>query len=260
MARTPWQVQKSVIFALFIRELRTRFGSYKGGYIWLLAEPIAHIVVLMSVRSFIRDRSAMYGADFPVFIAVGVIPFILFRNIALRVMDGGDSNRGLFSFKQIKPIDAFVARTMLDAMVSFAVFLILLTGMYWIGLDVPFRNPLPVLAMYVLLIFGGLGLGMVFCVATHYMPEAKTLFRLSMMPLYLMSGIIFPISSLPQWLLPYLMWNPLLHAIEFMRGAFFVQYHVVAGISPLFVVMSALTVLAFGYAWYWSRRLELLAR
>lgn len=259
MVRTPWQIQKSVIFALFIRELRTRFGTYKGGYIWLLAEPVAHIAVLMSVRSFIRDRS-MYGIDFPVFLAVGVIPFILFRNIALRVMDSVDSNRGLFTFKQIKPIDAFLARTLLDTMVSIAVFIILLTGMHWFGLDVPFRDPLPVLAMYMLLILGGLGLGMIFCVATHFMPESKTFFRLSMMPLYLMSGIIFPISSLPQWLLPYLLWNPLLHAIEIMRGAFFVQYHAVAGISPLYVVMSTLAVLAFGYIWYWNRRLELLAR
>lgn len=259
MVRTPWQIQKSVIFALFIRELRTRFGTYKGGYVWLLAEPIAHIIALMSIRSFIRD-SSMYGIDFPVFIAVGVVPFILFRNIALRVMEGVDSNRGLFSFKQIKPIDVFLARTMLDALVSFAVFIILLVGLYWIGFDVPFRDPLPVLAVYVLLIFGGLGLGMIFCVVIHYMPEAKTLFRLSMMPLYLMSGIIFPIASLPQWLLPYLLWNPLLHAIEIIRGAFFVQYHMVTGISSLYVVMSTLIVLAFGYTWYWNRRLELLAR
>ncbi|MEW6133624.1 MAG: ABC transporter permease [Pseudomonadota bacterium] len=259
MARTPWQVQKSVIFALFIRELRTRFGTYKGGYIWLLAEPILHIAVLMSLRSFIRDRS-MYGIDFPVFIAVGVIPFILFRNITMRVMDGVDSNRGLFSFKQIKPIDTFLARALLDTMVSLSVFFLLLTGMYWFGLDVPFRDPLPVLAIYVLLIFGGLGLGMIFCVITHYLPESKSILRLSMMPLYLMSGIILPIASLPQWLLPYLLWNPLLHAIEIMRGAFFVQYHMVQGISPLFVVMSTLAVLAFGFTWYWNRRLELLAR
>jgi len=257
--RTSWQIQQSVIFALFIRELRTRFGRYKGGMVWLLVEPIAHIAVLSLIRGYVRDGS-LFGIDYPVFIATGVIPFLLFKNITLRVMDGVDANRGLFSFKQIKPIDTFLTRALLDTLISIAVFVIVLAGMYWVGFDVPFRDPLPVMAMYALLIFMGLGLGMVFCVVTHYMPESRTMIRLGMMPLYLLSGIILPVANLPQWMLPYLMWNPLLHAIEFLRSAFFVQYNVVAGTSPLFVLMSTLVILAFGYVWYWNRRLELLAR
>jgi len=49
--RTPWQIQKSVVFALFLRELKTRFGAYKFGYVWLLLEPMAHVIVLSLIFS-----------------------------------------------------------------------------------------------------------------------------------------------------------------------------------------------------------------
>lgn len=256
--RTPWQIQKSVVFALFLRELKTRFGAYKFGYVWLILEPMAHIVIMSLIFSFIRDR-ALTGIDFPVFIVTGIVPFLMFKNIALRVMDGVDANRALFAYRQIKPMDTFTARTLLDAFLAVAVSGLILIGMAWIGLDVPFRDPFSVFALLAILVMTGLGLGMVLCVLTRYLPEAKGLIRIAFLPLYLMSGVIFPVSRLPQEWLPLLLWNPLLHAIELMRGAFFSQYHVLPEISLLFVVMTSLVSLFFGLALYRNKRRELLA-
>lgn len=225
----------------------------------MLVEPLLHVVILTLIFGYLRQRS-VGGIDVPVFIVTGIVPFLLFKNIAMQVMDGVAANQALFSFKQIKPIDTFVARTLLDAVLSAVVSAILLTGMAWTGMSVPFRDPLTVLGVCLVLIAMGLGLGMIFCMFTHYMPESKTLLRLLMMPLYLLSGVIFPATNLPQSLLPYLLWNPLLHAIEILRGAFFYQYNSVSGLSPLYVLLSTLALLAFGYTWYWNRRLDLLAR
>jgi len=256
--RTPWQVQKSVVFALFLRELKTRFGTYKFGYFWMLLEPMAHIIVLSLIFSYVRDRS-LFGIDFPVFLVTGILPFLMFKNISLRVMDGVDANRALFAYRQIKPMDTFTARALLDSFLALVVYALILVGMAWVGLDVPFRDPFSVLFVMALLVLMGLGLGMFFCVITHFMPEAKTLIRIAFMPVYLLSGIIFPIAMIPREFLPILLWNPLLHAIEWMRGAFFTQYHMLNAISPLFVVMTTLAVLFFGLAWYRNKRHALLA-
>jgi len=256
--RTPWQIQKSVVFALFLRELKTRFGAYKFGYVWLILEPMAHVIVMSVIFSFIRGRT-LSGVDYPVFIVTGIVPFLMFKNIALRVMDGVDSNRALFAYRQIKPLDTFVARTLLDAFLAFAVAALILVGMAWVGLKVPFWDPFGVIAMMVILALMGLGLGMVLCVSTHYLPEAKTFVRLVFLPLYLLSGVIFPITIVPHEYLHFLLWNPLLHGIELVRGAFFDQYRVVQGISLLFVIMSTLVILFLGLAWYRNKRHELLA-
>lgn len=256
--RSPWQIQKSVVFALFLRELKTRFGAYKFGYVWLLLEPMAHVIVLSLIFSYMRGSGAS-GIDFPVFIVTGIVPFLMFKNIALRVMDGVDANRALFSYRQIKPMDTFVARALLDSFLAAVIFTLILLGMAWVGLDVPFRDPFVVVLLMAILVLMGLGLGMIFCVATHYLPEAKTFIRIAFLPLYLLSGVIFPIALVPAEFLPYLLWNPLLHAIELIRGSFFKQYHVFPDISPLFVVMTTLVMLFIGLAWYRTRRFALLA-
>jgi len=256
--RTPWQIQKSVVLALFLRELKTRFGAHRFGYAWMLLEPMAHVIVLGLIFSYLRGRS-LFGIDYPVFLATGIVPFLMFKNIALRVMDGVDANRALFAYRQIRPMDTFIARALLDAFLSLTVFALILVGMAWIGLDVPFRDPFLVILVMALLVFMGLGLGMIFCVVAHYLPEFKTMIRIAFMPLYFVSGVIFPISMLPPELLPILTWNPLVHAIEMMRGAFFGQYHVLPEISLLFVVIVTLLLLFFGLAWYRNKRQDLMA-
>jgi len=256
--RTPWQIQKSVVFALFLRELKTRFGSLKFGYVWLLLEPMAQVIVLSLVFSYFRSHT-LFGIDYPVFLATGIVPFLMFKNIALRVMQGVEANRALFSYRQIKPMDTFIARALLELFLGAAVFALILLGMAWVGLDVPFRDPFLVTFLMLLLVLGGLGLGMVFCVIGHYVPEAKTVIRVAFLPLYLLSGIIFPLTAVPLELLPYLLWNPLLHATELLRGAFFGQYHLLADMSLLFVVMTTLVALFMGMAWYRAMRQELIA-
>jgi len=202
----------------------------------------------------------MYGIDYPVFIAVAIVPFILFRNITLRVMEAVEANRGLFVFKQIRPFDTFLGRALLDSIVSVVVFILIMTIMAWVGFSTPFKDPLVIMILSGILILKGLGLGMVFCMLIFYMPELRIVLRMSMLPLYFTSGVIFPLSRMPQEWLPFLMWNPLLHATELIRHAFFAQYDMVPGISPPYLMMCTLALLALGLAWYWSRRLEMLAR
>jgi len=256
--RTPWQVQKSVVFALFIRELKTRFGSYKLSYVWMLVEPMVHMTVLSYIMSQFGGHP-ISGIDFPVFLITGLLPFFLFRNISLHVMDGVDANRALFSFKQVKPIDTFIARTLLESFLTAIILALLLIGMKLLGFQVAIRDPFLYVSLYGVMILMGLGLGMLFCVIAHYINEAKIVIRIAFLPLYFMSGVIFPISSLPPDYRAVLVWNPVLQGVELMRAAFFDNYHPVTGINHQYVIMFTLMVLFFGLAWYRRKRFALLA-
>lgn len=258
MTRTPWQVQKSVVFALFIRELKTRFGSYKLSYVWMLVEPLAHMAILSYIFSRMGSRVAG-GVDFPVFLVTGMIPFFLFRNIALHVMEGVEANRALFSFKQVKPIDTFVARALLESFLSAIVLAILLLGMALLGLKVPLRDPILFVALFAVMVLMGLGLGMVFCIVAHYINEARIVIRIAFMPLYFVSGVMFPLTVVPAEIRALLVWNPVLQGVELMRAAFFDDYRLEPGISLAYLAMVALAFLYLGLAWYRSKRFALLA-
>jgi len=78
--RTPWQIQKAVWGALYRRELKTRFGVYKLGYLWAIFEPVSHILILTFIFSFIT-REGYQGLPFAAFFAAGIIPFFVFQKI-----------------------------------------------------------------------------------------------------------------------------------------------------------------------------------
>ena len=41
-ARTSFQIQRDVVYALLLREIASRFGKSRVGFLWVLLEPIAH--------------------------------------------------------------------------------------------------------------------------------------------------------------------------------------------------------------------------
>ena len=47
--RSPFKMTLNVHRALVLRELKTRFGHFRLGYLWIFAEPIAHVAVLSAV-------------------------------------------------------------------------------------------------------------------------------------------------------------------------------------------------------------------
>ena len=247
--RTPSEVQRSVISALVIRELKTRLGGKWLGAFWAFGEPLAHVMFMTLMLGTVRGR-VMANVDFSVFLVTGVIPFALFKNIALRLMDAVDSNRGLFAYRQVKPMDAFVSRALLEIVISTVVFIMALGLMQWWGIDALPSRPLEVVGIVVLLIVAGFGTGLTLAMVTHTVPASRTLVKMFFWPLYFMSGVIFSVSTLPSEVVSWLLWNPVLHALELLRSNFMNAYQPVEGTSNARIVIFSGTALLVGLTLY----------
>lgn len=257
--RTPWEIQRAVVQALILRELKTRFGVHRLGAVWLFLEPAAHIGVLLVVFVYIR-HFAPAGVPTTIFLLTGIVPFLLFKSIAMRIMEAVQGNRGLFGYRVIKPMDTFLARLFLEVLLYTVVFVLLLGGLWWWGVPVELYRPLEFFTVVALLSLMGFGLGILFCVIGEALPEVKLFIRILFIPLYLLSGILFPISRLPAEYHDLLLWNPVLHAVELSREAFFRGYASVSGVSLGFVAEVAVVLLFGGVVAYRLRRLELVAQ
>lgn len=256
--RSAWEIQRAVVFALFVRELKTRFGGRWLGAFWVLLEPLAHVTVMLLIFGYVRNR-VLPGVEYPVFLLTGLVPFFLFRNLALRGMQAIEANRGLFGYRQVKPLDPLVSRALLEVLLYGFVYLLTLAALGWLGFQVLPAHPLQWLGTGALLVASGFALGLLFAVLTDELPNMRSLIGVAFLPLYLVSGIIFPVAALPREVLPWLLWNPVLHAIELSRGQFFPQYHVLPEVSAQYVTAFALTVLALAMSAYRVRRQSLLA-
>src|SRR5690606_3614311 len=214
--RSRFQIQRDVIYALLLRELASRFGKSRGGFMWVLFEPIAHLLVPMFIFGFIRQR-LMPGIEFPVFLVYGFLPFLLFKAICLQIVDGVNAAQGLLSYRQVLLMDVFVAKAMAHCMIQAIVFCIVLTGLALLGYHVLPPRPVEfagILAITTLLAFG---LGVVFAAIASLIPDARPIIHVMFMPLYFMSGILFPISRFSDEWVRWLALNPVLHLVEATR-------------------------------------------
>lgn len=256
--RTPWQIQRAVLFALLQRDLKARFGGRWLGGIWTLFEPLAHVIILMLLFGYFRNR-VVPGIPFPLFLVTGLIPYLIFRNLALRLMGAMDGSRALFGYRQVKPIDVLIARAGMEVLIYSVLFVLFLAALGWAGLPWFPDRPLHLAVASTVLIVFGFGLGLFLVVVTDDWPKLRVFVRLLFMPLYFVSGVMFPLHSMPADFLPWLLWNPLLHLIEIHRGDFVEHYRVIEKVNLAYPATAALVTLALGLALYRVRRYRLLS-
>ncbi|NGO89839.1 MAG: ABC transporter permease [Halomonas sp.] len=245
-ARTPWQVTRSVWYAMFVREALSRTMGDRMGWFWMIFEPVAFVGIMVAMRSFIRGGRLVVNAEFIPWLIAGLMGFMLVREGMLRGMGAIEGNQALFAYRQVQPIDPVLVRNFLEGALRSLVFLIFIGGGLMLGLDMYPDNALRVMAAWLSLWSLGLGLGLVTSVAATLVPEIGKVIRMLSLPLMILSGVIIPLNSLPHWLLEYLMLNPIPHGLETLRLGFFEKYQVVHGTSMLYFWLFTLTLISMG--------------
>ncbi len=256
--RSAWEIQRAVIFSLLMRELKTRFGGRWLGFIWVLSEPVLHVAFLMIAFAYVRER-VLPGVDYVIFLITGLVPFMQFKAILMRMMDALDVNRGLLSYRQVKPIDAMLSRVTLEIAIYATVYLLGLGLLAWMGYDALPVRPLELMATTLALLMSAFGVGLCLAILTDDSSRSRKLIRLLFFPLYMISCVVIPVHALPEAVLPWLLWNPLLHALEISRGMFMKGYQVIPQASGLYVAVFGVASLAFGMSCYRVKRNDLVA-
>ena len=245
---------KDVIFALLLREIKTRFGAFRLGVFWALAEPMAH-VLLFTIIFGARAREGFGGVETPIFIFTGIMPFLLFQNLFGKCKAACSANRGLFHYRYVKPINTFIARTLLEVGIFIFTSVCLLSLFYWYGYQIQIHDVLTCVLVIFLLVVMSTSLGICAAFFIEFVPESDKFLSIAMKPLLFISGIFYTLEMIPTQYHGYLLWNPILHAIELFRGAFiesFESTHV--SLFYLFTVTLGSLFLALRlYRSHWTR-------
>jgi capsular polysaccharide transport system permease protein len=257
--RSSLAILSAVLFALVLREFRTHFNKRRMGAFWLVFEPLAFIMMMMFIRVYLRGRH-IPGLDYPLFLITGLVPFMLFRNIALMGMGAIDANRSLFAYRQIKPLDCIVARVIVQCILMALVYAVLIFIMgFWAGYDVSIAHPLEWLGTLFLGVLFSFALSIILCIWAEAMPGIRTFVSLAFMPLYFLSGVMIPSWMLPVQIQHWLTWNPFFQLIEQLRIAIFPGYPVPPGISVTFVIFVTLALLLIALTLYQTRHDNLVS-
>lgn len=116
---------------------------------------------------------------------------------------------------------------------------------------IPFRgNPLLLVLGTVLFLFSALGLGLLISSISNTQQEAFMSAFLVFLPAILLSGFMFPVSSMPRGFQALTLLNPLRHYLEIVRALFLKG----AGIEALWMQLLALLGMGIGLLWLAARR------
>lgn len=245
-SRSPWQVTRSVWYAMFMREAISRTMADRMGWFWMIFEPAAFTLIMIAIRGFIRGDRLIVGADFIPWMIVGLMGFFLVREGMLRGLGAVDANQALFAYRQVQPVDPVLVRNFLEGMLRTFIFLLFILGALLLGVDLDPDNAIRAMLAWFSLWCLGLGLGLMTSVAASLVPEVGKIVRMVSLPLLILSGVIMPLNHLPHWLLEYLMLNPIVHGLETLRLGFFDGYHVVHGTSMTYFWLFTLSALSLG--------------
>lgn len=241
------KITVSVLKALFLREALGRMFADRLSGFWLFAEPVAHLAFMAVIFTVIRLHSVA-GIDTVVWLTMGMVLFFLFKRTATQAMNGVSASKALFTYRQVKPSDVLLARGALELFVMFVVLMIILFLLAVFGFDVFPSDILLVLSAIFGLWLVGLGFGMIVSVANTLVPEIGQVLELIMMPMYLVSGVIFPLQAIPSPYREWVMLNPVAHGIEGARQGMSSFYHAVPELDLGYLYGWALVLIFFGLA------------
>ncbi|NEV61124.1 ABC transporter permease [Thiorhodococcus minor] len=247
-ARPAWQVTWSVWHALFLREVLARTTGDRLGWFWMLGEPVAFISIMAAVRSLMGRARLILGAEFIPWLVVGITAFFLFREAFIRSMTAIEGNQALFAYRQVKPIDPVLVRSAMEGLLKSIVLLILIAFGVLFGLDVLPADPLGAFLLWCVIWLLGLGGGLIVSVIARLVPDVEHVIKMLMLPMFIISGAIFPLQNVPHGLLQYLLYNPVLHGLELLRVEFFAGYKPIQGVSIDYLYRWMLITVALGLA------------
>lgn len=215
-----FQVQRRVIWALLLREIITRYGRHNFGFLWLFLEPM---LFTLAVTLMWAGLKLNHVSSLPItaFAVTGYSSILLWRNMPGRLIGSIGPNLALMFHRQVKIIDIFFSRLALEFMgatISFIVLAVVFTGLGW--MDWP-ENLLQVMIGWLLLTWFGAGLAILLgSLAEDYDVIEKLWhpFAYIILPL---SGAGFTVDSLPAAGQEWILYLPMVNAVEYLREGYF---------------------------------------
>jgi capsular polysaccharide transport system permease protein len=213
-----------IIFALMLREMRTRAANTKLGFAWAIAEPLMHLAVLAVIFSIFNRGHPPLGEDWFFFYATGVIPFLMWSHVTSNGFHGLVSNIMVLQIPAIGRLDVLLASAVVDLVVGVAMGVAMFWGLWLAGNGPLPRDPLAAAQSVAVLWCFAFGVSVVNAtvetVNGTWLRIWPSMIRLQ----YFTAGIFYVPQQMPDWLRDVLVLNPLLQCLEWFRTAFFDQY------------------------------------
>lgn len=248
---------KNVIFALFLRELQSKFND-KLGLSWAVLEPFLFIMILSVIRGRLSGGE-VHGVPVFHFMLIGMMGIQSFLTGLNSLSTAMKRNKPLYAFRQVQPIASIISAGLMEISIKLGVIILLALTIFLMGDSFSLDNPILLISLFVMLWIFAISLSILAAISAAFIPEADKVRTLLTRPLFFISCVFFSLQDVPEEFWPWLTWNPLVHFIELARYACHESYGT-KGVNMQYAIDCTLVSLFFALACYHITWKRILAR
>lgn len=237
-------IQGRVIYALLMREILTRYGRHNIGFLWLFVEPMLFTTGVTILWTLAKSA---HGSSLPIvaFALTGYSSVLLWRNMPARCIGAIEPNLALMYHRNVRAIDVFMARLVLEGGGATISFVTLSLFYIYIGWLEPPDDVLLVIGGWLLIAWFGAALGMFLGAVSERSELVERLWHPVSYIMFPLSGAAFMVDSLPPAVQKYALYIPMVNGVEIVREGYFGdQIRAHYDLSYLVVCCVVLSVLA----------------
>jgi len=212
-------LNRHLVRAMAIREIRNRFAGTAGGFAWSVANPLAILLVYWFVFSVGFRVQDVGNIPFVVMFAAGLIPWTIFSESLMRSTTAITDNRHLAT-KTVFPTEILPVVHMASGLLTHCIMLLIL-----LVLIVIYRLPILISWLQVLYYLAAL---MTFCLGLSWLLSALNVFLRDVREVltvllnlwFWMTPIVWDISMIPEKFLFLFKLNPMYYVINGYKESF----------------------------------------
>lgn len=222
-------IQVRVMYAILIRDVKIRFKDSPIGIFSAVLEPLAHILILSLLFSYVRFRTTDLGEYLTLFFMTGLLPLFCFKMSMQNVHTTMMKHRMTMYAPVVRPIDLMVVAYVFTVLVYISLFA-MFDQFYVLVYDYEGADNF-ILCMIPMLCNGliGLAFGMVMTIVAIWFRYITVIMGIVFGPVNLLSGMFFTAETLPPIAVEILAWNPFFQSTELLRTYYYYEYE-----SPIF--------------------------
>lgn len=246
----------NTVYILWLRQIKRHFRS-RSRVIGSLGQPLLFLLALNFGFGPIYERAG--GGNYIQFLAPGVIATsILLTGILSGIETISDKQFGFLKETLVAPVSRFnimIGRTLGGATVATLQGIIVLLISFFTGFKIGniFMFPLGLIFMFLIaLLFSALGT--VIASVFDDMQGFQLIMNFLIMPLFFLSGALFPLQELPQSLRIVAGINPLSYAVDGLRGTLVNGSHI--GLALDFSVLVSIIFILISVGSYFFSKIE----
>jgi ABC-2 type transport system permease protein len=209
-----------VIYTIWLREAKALIRE-RSRIIGMIGQPLLYLLIVgQGIASGLALKAAP-GSDYLLFMYPGILGMsVLFTSIFSGISIIWDRQFGFLKEVLVAPVPRWavaLGKILGGATVAMAQSVILIVLAPFIGVGLSVWVVLQLLAICFLISIAITGLGVFIAAGMRSMQGFQMVMNFLVMPLYFLSGAMFPVSSTPGWMKTLMTIDPLTYGVDALR-------------------------------------------